>query len=68
MTFGRWRTRARLAASLPLLAGGAGIGTVARQVGYATASAYVSAFHREVGTTPARYFGAGSHPPPGTEV
>ncbi len=57
MSFGRWRTSARLAASLPLLAGGAGVGTVARLVGYAAASAYVAAFHREVGTTPARYFG-----------
>lgn len=57
MSFGRWRTRARLAASLPLLAGGASVGTAARLVGYATASAYVAAFHREIGTTPARYFG-----------
>lgn len=56
MSFGSWRTRARLAASLPLLADGASVGTVARRAGYATASVYVAAFHREVGTTPARYF------------
>jgi AraC-like DNA-binding protein/quercetin dioxygenase-like cupin family protein len=57
MSFGRWRTTARLAASLPLLAGGASVSTVARRTGYATASAYVAAFHREVGTAPAHYFG-----------
>jgi AraC-like DNA-binding protein len=59
MGFGRWRTTARLAAALPLLASGTPVGTVAHQVGYANPSAFVAAFRREVGTTPAGYFGAG---------
>ena len=57
MTFGRWRTVARLAASLPMLAAGVPAGTVARRVGYASQSAFVAAFRREVGTTPGAYFG-----------
>jgi AraC-like DNA-binding protein len=56
MGFERWRTTARLAAALPLLAGGLAVGTTAGRVGYATPSAFVAAFRREVGTTPAEYF------------
>lgn len=57
MGFGRWRTTARLAAALPLLAAGMPVGATAHRVGYATPSAFVAAFRREVGTTPAEYFG-----------
>jgi AraC-like DNA-binding protein len=53
---GRWRTTARLAAALPLLAAGTPVATTAHQVGYATPSAFVAAFRREIGTTPADYF------------
>lgn len=56
MGFAQWRTSARLSAALPLLAAGLGVGAVARQVGYATPSAFVAAFRREIGTTPAEYF------------
>src|ERR671923_127352 len=56
MGFERWRTTARLAAALPPLAGGMAVGATARQVGYATPSAFVAAFRREIGTTPAEYF------------
>jgi AraC-like DNA-binding protein len=56
MGFERWRTTARLAAALPLLAAGTPVGTTARRVGYATPSAFVAAFRREIGTTPADYF------------
>jgi len=56
MGFARWRTNARLAAALPLLATGMSAGAVALTVGYATPSAFVAAFHREIGTTPAQYF------------
>ena len=59
MGFERWRTTARLAAALPLLAAGAAVGTTAHRVGYATPSAFVAAFRREVGTTPADYFRPG---------
>jgi AraC-like DNA-binding protein len=42
LPFGRWRTRLRLRAAL--------------RVGYATPSAFVAAFRRETGLTPAAYF------------
>ena len=56
MGFERWRTTARLAAALPLLAAGTPVSTTAHRVGYATPSAFVAAFRRQVGTTPADYF------------
>ena len=59
MGFERWRTTTRLAAALRLLAAGTSVGATAREVGYATPSAFVAAFRREVGTTPADYFRAG---------
>jgi AraC-like DNA-binding protein len=57
MPFGRWRALLRLRASLPELADGTAIGTVARHVGYDTPSAFVAAFRRETGLTPGSYFG-----------
>ena len=54
--FGRWRTLLRLQAALPALAAGQPVATVARQAGYDTASAFVAAFRRETGSTPAAYF------------
>jgi len=58
LSFGRWRTLARLRAALPLLAEGQAVATVADRVGYQTASAFVAAFRRETGVTPGRYFAA----------
>ncbi|PFG49246.1 AraC-like DNA-binding protein [Amycolatopsis sulphurea] len=58
MTFGTWRTQVRLRAALPLLAAGLPMATVAHRVGYATASAFVAAFHRAVGVPPGAYFSA----------
>jgi AraC-like DNA-binding protein len=54
--FGRWRTLMRLQAALPALAASEPLSRVARQVGYDTASAFVAAFRRETGCTPATYF------------
>ena len=54
--FTRWRTLARLQAALPELALGEPVSHVARHVGYGTTSAFVAAFRRETGTTPAMYF------------
>src|SRR5262245_55751530 len=54
--FERWRARTRLAAALPLLAEGAAVSATAHAVGYASPSAFVAAFRREVGVTPAEYF------------
>lgn len=58
MTFGRWRTLLRLRAALPLLAAGEPVGRVAHRVGYETPSAFVAAFRRETGLTPAAYYAA----------
>jgi AraC-like DNA-binding protein len=56
LSFGRWRTRLRLSAALAELAAGAPVSTVARTVGYESTSAFVAAFRRETGVTPAHYF------------
>ncbi|MFE6857626.1 AraC family transcriptional regulator [Nocardia sp. NPDC057668] len=55
MSFDRWRTHARLQAALVMLAEGQPVSRVAHSVGYATASAFLAAFRRTVGTTPRRY-------------
>jgi AraC-like DNA-binding protein/quercetin dioxygenase-like cupin family protein len=55
--FGRWRMLLRLQAALPMLAAGEPVGRVAYRVGYDTPSAFVAAFRRETGATPAGYFG-----------
>jgi AraC-like DNA-binding protein/quercetin dioxygenase-like cupin family protein len=54
--FGRWRALLRIQAALPLLAGGEPVSRVARRVGYETPSAFIAAFRRETGITPAAYF------------
>lgn len=59
LPFAAWRTRLRMAVALDLLAEGLPVALVAGRVGYATPSAFVAAFHRETGTTPARVHGAG---------
>jgi len=54
--FGQWRERLRMQAALPFLAEGLPIESVARRVGYASASSFTAAFHRVVGVTPRQYF------------
>jgi AraC-like DNA-binding protein len=56
-SFGRWRTMLRLQAALPMLARGEAVSRVSVKVGYETPSAFVAAFRRETGVTPAAYFG-----------
>jgi AraC-like DNA-binding protein/quercetin dioxygenase-like cupin family protein len=56
--FGRWRALLRLQAALPMLAAGEPVSRVAGRVGYDTPSAFVAAFRRETGQTPAAYFRA----------
>ncbi|QYJ02796.1 AraC family transcriptional regulator [Nocardioides panacisoli] len=53
-SFSQWRTRTRLALSIALLRRHT-VTETAHLVGYATASAYVAAFRRAYGVTPARY-------------
>ncbi|MYU06865.1 helix-turn-helix domain-containing protein [Streptomyces sp. SID8366] len=60
VSFASWRTLQRLDAALPLLGTGQPVARVARAVGYRTASAFIAAFRREIGTTPAAYFAASS--------
>jgi AraC-like DNA-binding protein/quercetin dioxygenase-like cupin family protein len=60
LTFGRWRGLLRLQAGITELARGEPVGNVARHVGYESASAFIAAFRRETGMTPASYFRAGS--------
>jgi AraC-like DNA-binding protein/quercetin dioxygenase-like cupin family protein len=61
---GRWRTLLRMRVALEQLAAGRPVGVVARQVGYATPSAFVAAFRRETGTTPSAVLRpAGAAPP-----
>lgn len=62
MGFDRWRTRVRLRAALPLLAEGRPVSRVAHAVGYATASAFLAAFRRTVGTSPGRYLNGDAVP------
>ncbi|WP_223356279.1 helix-turn-helix domain-containing protein [Leifsonia sp. ZF2019] len=59
MSFGTWRTHARIQASVALLAEGEPVSRVAYRVGYSTPSAFIAAFHRVSGTTPGAYFHAG---------
>jgi AraC-like DNA-binding protein len=54
---GEWRARVRVRAALELLAAAVPVGVVARRVGYRTPSAFVAAFRRVLGTTPAQVFG-----------
>ncbi|MGH3310661.1 MAG: AraC family transcriptional regulator [Streptomyces sp.] len=58
LSFRRWREQVRMRAAMPLLAEGLTVESVARRIGYATGSAFVSAFHRTVGLTPRAYFPA----------
>lgn len=65
MSFGRWRTHARLCAALPLLAAGTPVAAVAHRVGYETPSAFVAVFRKVLGVTPGAYFTGGRPPTPG---
>jgi len=60
VSFGRWRTLMRIQRALTALAGGEPVGNVARRVGYDSDSAFVQAFQRETGVTPASYFRSSS--------
>ncbi|WP_208453529.1 AraC family transcriptional regulator [Burkholderia gladioli] len=56
MTFTQWRQRARILASLPRLARGETIISVALGLGYDSPSAFGAMFKRTLGATPASYF------------
>ena len=54
ITLGEWRQRSRITRAIALLAGGSDVKDVALEVGYATPSAFVTAFKKYVGTTPGK--------------
>lgn len=56
MTFARWRSLVRLNCALEALGSQEPVAEVARKVGYESGSAFVAAFRRETGITPAKYF------------
>ncbi len=58
MTLGRWRQRLQLVKSIELLANGASVSEAGWAVGYSSTSAFVTAFRRQLGITPGRYFSA----------
>ncbi len=58
VSFGRWRTQLRLQAALPTLAEGGSVASASDRAGYESPSAFVAAFRRETGMTPAEYFRA----------
>jgi AraC-like DNA-binding protein/quercetin dioxygenase-like cupin family protein len=58
LSFGAWRAQMRLMRALELLAQGERVTEVALALGYESSSAFIHAFRRSLGTTPARYFSA----------
>jgi AraC-like DNA-binding protein len=58
VSFGRWRTQLRLQAALPILAEGGSVASASERAGYDSPSAFVAAFRRETGMTPAEHFRA----------
>jgi AraC-like DNA-binding protein len=55
LSFTRWRQRLRLLAAAEKLAQGHSVTETALDVGYASLSAFVAAFRRELGVSPGRY-------------
>jgi AraC-like DNA-binding protein len=58
MSLGQWLRRQALLHALRRLAAGEGVNTVALELGYNGASAFIAMFRRELGQTPREYFRA----------
>jgi AraC-like DNA-binding protein len=58
MSLGRWRQQARLLHAMRLLAQGEPVTSIALEVGYESASAFIATFKSALGTTPGRYYRA----------
>ena len=55
MSFAEWRQRLRVVKAMPLLESGQTVETIALDLGYGSASSFISMFKRLVGTTPDEY-------------
>jgi AraC-like DNA-binding protein len=55
MAFAQWRQRLRLLVAMERLGAGLNVTQTAFEVGYASVSAFVSAFRCEFGVTPGQY-------------
>jgi len=55
LTLEAWRQKARLIAAISALSGGDPVSVAAARCGYASPSAFISAFKRQFGVTPGRY-------------
>jgi AraC-like DNA-binding protein len=58
MSFGRWRQQLHILVALQRLAEGSSVQTVAMDLGYEGASAFVTMFRKALGKPPARYLAA----------
>src|SRR5271154_6820475 len=56
MTFNQWRQQLRLLHAMQLLAAGEKVTGAALDAGYASPSAFIAMFRRQLGQTPKRYF------------
>jgi len=56
MSLGQWLRRLKLLDALRRLAAGESVNTIAFELGYNGASAFIAMFRRELGQTPKRYF------------
>ncbi len=55
MPLAEWRQRLRVVKAMPMLQAGQTVETIALDLGYASASAFISMFKRRMGTTPDEY-------------
>jgi AraC-like DNA-binding protein len=55
LTFGQWRQQLRLVEAVSRLAQGMPVATIAAELGYQNASAFITMFRKSMGETPQRY-------------
>ncbi|WP_275791523.1 AraC family transcriptional regulator [Pararhizobium gei] len=59
MSYGQWRQQLHVGLALQRLASGDAVTTIALDLGYESASSFITMFRRHAGASPARYFGDG---------
>ena len=64
LSFVEWRQRLRVVTAMPLLQAGQTVETIALDLGYGSASAFIGMFRRLMGVTPDEYRKAGPLSPP----